>query len=266
MCYTLKRDTAGRVVSASADLVVTDLLINSTDSVSTVEQSWSVSFTSTAAVTRSSSAGNLVNRTRSGNPGYLFGRPVLAGFQSTSGSSSAITMQYPGLSLAAVTVSGLCTDAMADVTVQFGVDLRAGCSLSLTRGELEDMCSGGGSYISGGIPTFFNVSNTYVGVFGNADPLDVSQWLSLDTSLTSATYLWDDTAGVCYNLITSINYRFLTADVGKSNNPQKKIIAAQVSRAGHRCSYHAYSWPHPPFRSQHTYTARTHVALAATTI
>lgn len=228
ICYDLSRDADGTLTSASARLVVTDLLINATSSLASVAQSFSASFSSSASVTRTAAAGNLMDRSRSGNPGYLYGLPLLAGLSSSDGTASVIRAQQPGLGLPAVTLTGDCGDDMTDLVVRFGVDVRAGCSLTLTRSELEAMCAGGGSYMVGDIPSFFNVTTTHVGIFGNADPLDVTQWLPIDTSLTSATYLWDDKTGTCSNLITSVNYRFLVAEVGKANNPQKKIIAAQV--------------------------------------
>jgi hypothetical protein len=235
ICYDLSRNAEGTLTGASASLVVTDLLVNATSSLTSVAQAFSVSFRSSASVTRTAAAGNLMDRSRSGNPGYLHGLPLLAGIASSdSTGASVIRAQQPGMALPAVSLTGDCGDGMADLPVHFGVDVRAGCSLTLSRDELEAMCGGGGSYMSSDIPSFFNVTTTHIGIFGNADPLDVTQWLPLDTSLTSATYLWDDKAGTCSNLITSVNYRFLVAEVGKANNPQRKIVAAQVPPTSHK--------------------------------
>ena len=39
---------------------------------------------------------------------------------------------------------------------------------------------------------------------------------------------WSVTSRVCSNLLTSLNYRFLWANVGTHDNPQPKIVAARV--------------------------------------
>ena len=103
--------------------------------------------------------------------------------------------------------------------------------MDLTRAELQTMCGGSGPYMIAGLPIFFSVNATHVGIFGNADPLDYTQWLALDQTFGTNTYAWDDTTGSCRDFYTSLEYKFLTANVGSKSNPQNKIIAAQVRKA-----------------------------------
>jgi hypothetical protein len=197
---------------------------------SSSRQQFCVSFKSTASTSRTSMAGNLMNRTRSGNPGYLTGKPVLAGYKRTQGSSKAISALYPGLTVMGPSKSGSCLDPLGEAVVGFGVDVRSGCTLSLSRAQLASMCSGSGLYMTGDYPSFFRMNVSHVGIFGNADPLDMSQWLALEKTTGTPTYTWDAALGICYGFYAAIHYRFLVADVGAQGNPQKKIIAAQVGR------------------------------------
>mmetsp|Transcript_9411 Transcript_9411/g.32320 ORF Transcript_9411/g.32320 Transcript_9411/m.32320 type:complete len:161 (+) Transcript_9411:2444-2926(+) len=68
---------------------------------------------------------------------------------------------------------------------------------------------------------YFNVSNIfdvdtvkirddYVGIFGNADPLDVSQWRKIDVqAAASNTATWQERTGICKNAVTTMNYRLI---------------------------------------------------------
>ena len=233
VCYTIFFDSSGSLVSVSADLVVTDISLSSYNaSLFSVAQSYSVSFVSVADVTRTSAAGNLINRTRSGNPGYVTGLPVLGGIEIGSGSSAVISAQRSGMTIPAFTPTGSCTLGLDAVSVEFGVDLRGGCSLLLTRSELQTMCSGSGPYMNGDLPSFWSINTTHVGIFGNADPQDSTQWLALDNVVSAANYLWDDATSTCNDFYATIDYKFLTADVGSTGNPQQKIIAALVGGDG----------------------------------
>lgn len=86
-----------------------------------------------------------------------------------------------------------------------------------------------------GIPYFFNLNANnvtsnlaYVGIYGNADPLDVKQWEKLAVTLPTPPRGYNDATGVCSNMYTSLNYQFLIAQSGEKNNPQNKIISAQA--------------------------------------
>lgn len=77
-----------------------------------------------------------------------------------------------------------------------------------------------------------NIASRYVGIYGNADPLDASQWLALAAPVIPVTGLnrkWNDFTGTCSNMITSLNYKFLVAYSGELSNPQSKLIAASAA-------------------------------------
>lgn len=107
------------------------------------------------------------------------------------------------------------------------------------RSDLEEMCCEGASLCVGthdspyttaaGLPVFFETEAGYVGIYGNADPLDVSQWLPFNVPTPSTSNRrWQDSSSTCSNMIIGMNYKFLLAYSGEKVNPQTKIIAAAV--------------------------------------
>lgn len=95
----------------------------------------------------------------------------------------------------------------------------------------------------------------YVGYFGNADPLDPSQWFRLAAPPSGTSWQWNDATSTCSSMITGtfplmqtlllsencflicfnymlltkgINYKFLVGYTGEKSNPQSKIISATV--------------------------------------
>jgi hypothetical protein len=219
-------------------------------------QSFQVRFQSEDA-SKSQSNGNLVQRKRSGNPGYVVGRPVLFGYAYSNSSTSPIAVVAEveeGLSMSspfinfdidhpstfgkALCPTGAEVSLVEQLSVKFGYDLATGCVLYLNRSELNDLCCQGGSCSSSsaspfsnpstGIPYFFNFTPGYVGIYGNSDPLDISQWFAITQSVSSATRDWVDKNSICYNMFTGMNYQFLVAKSGEKAYPQNKIVAASV--------------------------------------
>jgi len=66
-------------------------------------------------------------------------------------------------------------------------------------------------------------------MFGNADPLQTSQWLSISASAASAAPVWDASTLTCQGAAVGFNLQLLHSPVGEVGNPQKKIIAAAAS-------------------------------------
>lgn len=47
-----------------------------------------------------------------------------------------------------------------------------------------------------------------IGSFGNADPLDTSQWLNIDINPAAGdAAIWQERTGTCENAVTSMDYR-----------------------------------------------------------
>ncbi|CAM9721871.1 unnamed protein product, partial [Laminaria digitata] len=236
VCYTILHDGEGSVTSVTAAVVLTDIPVGTVVS----SQRFSVEFLldensdASSELTRSQDLGNLVKRARSGNPGYLPGLPVLAGRLESSGDNEYIAAggSTGGGGLELMAGEGRGCDDVGTSTVEFGYDGLGCCVLSLTRDALEQHCTGSGQHVdpdSGFTPLAFqNTSSSveYIGEYGSADPLDVSQWMELQFASSADTASWDDESGVCSSMVSTLEYRFLYAPVGSKANPQNKIVSA----------------------------------------
>jgi hypothetical protein len=118
--------------------------------------------------------------------------------------------------------------------------MTVGCSLSMTRGELESLCiSDDHPYFipskvmdnyTSQVPRWFATNVDTVGIFGNADPLDQNQWVRV--RIQSSTYsdnrnvhrTWISSRGECLGLATELNYRIWWTFVGSTDQPQAKIM------------------------------------------
>eukprot|EP00981_Chlorochromonas_danica_P014722 scaffold8708_cov179-Ochromonas_danica.AAC.3 len=208
--YTIQHSNAaeGTITNVTAEVVVTDIPFDSSGLL--INQAFGASFQSVDSSGQSSSNGNLVRRERSGNPGYIMGRPVLFGNKNLS--ANVINELVEGFMLPGPVL---------------------GCSLTFNRQQLKNFCCTGASgscldnadtstlqtspYVSnGGLPFFLNVSTGYIGIYGDADPLDVSQWFAMSSSVPTDSRAWSD----------RVNIQFLVSYQGERSNPQNKIIAA----------------------------------------
>lgn len=66
----------------------------------------------------------------------------------------------------------------------------------------------------------------YVGVYGDADPLDATQWSEIAYSDPLPTRIWNDKTSTCSGMYSGINLKFLIASSGEKLNPQNKIVSA----------------------------------------
>jgi hypothetical protein len=192
-------------------------------------------------------------RMRSGNPGYQQGLPVLSGQRN----GSVIDQSKTGFSVPYST-SGSCpttSDTIQTLATAFGYDTLTGCTLRLTRDELRDFCCTGASgaclansfvaqvstpsnYVDSatGLAHFLNVSQVayngvnggYIGIYGDADPLDMSQWFPYATNFPTDARTWNDETSTCSNVYAGLSVQFLVANSAERANPQRKIVAALV--------------------------------------
>jgi hypothetical protein len=71
-----------------------------------------------------------------------------------------------------------------------------------------------GYLIISGLPPFLR----HVGIFGNADPLDIAQWFSVATSVPTPTRRFDPRTGVCSNMFTGRSLHLFTSDSAKKSS------------------------------------------------
>lgn len=75
-----------------------------------------------------------MHRTSSGNPGYLYGLPVLHGIVNTSATS--LNQIAAGLTIQSPDMTGKCPTGVAgssSMTVDFGYDTSSACLLAVNR-------------------------------------------------------------------------------------------------------------------------------------
>jgi len=258
--YTVEHssDAAGTITAVKAAVVITDVTRDVSAVSLSVTQTFGVDFVATAvAGTTSNTSGNQVKRVRSGNPGYLMGRPVLIGTLAAPVAPASLgtiaeveeglqvvssLMPYDSTAAASFGTAKCPTSlASAHQTVGFGYDMTSGCELELTRAQLKDLCCTNSDECNpvaptayadptSGIPYFlaFPAAAQYVGLYGNADPLDVKQWTVVSQRATTLKNSWNDNTGICKNMVTGLHYKFLVASTGEKSFPQSKIVAAEV--------------------------------------
>lgn len=261
--YTVYHDStaAATINKVVADFVLTDVPYMKTYNAEnatydqTMQQKYSVKFASSYTGTCSDSEGNCVHRARSGNPGYLMGLPVVYGPVQAADATvglQTVEMYKEGLKAPSPIIdfdesspsahgSGSCPKLYGNLASQpilFGYDQFTSCTLSLTRAELEGLCCSSSDCStsettdyanSDGSPFFFtNVTAGYVGLWGNSDPLDISQWTSFAIRTASTTRAWDSTTGICTGMPTGVNYKFLVVSAAEKSFPQNKIVSAEV--------------------------------------
>ena len=78
------------------------------------------------------------------------------------------------------------------------------------------------------IPKWLQFFNNIVGIYGNADPEDIAQWLTISSPFGSnavvKSRVWIPSESRCEGIPTRLRYHFLWTYVGSTSNPQAKII------------------------------------------
>jgi len=245
ICYYIYHTPEGAIDKVFLDATLTNM---SAFSAGLVHQSFSLEFLSTqrageVSAKTAAASGNAVLRGRSGNPGYVAGRPLLnaraadrPGGGQAKEAKEAMKARVPGLLVYGA--SPLCDDRMPLQVVNFGEDSISGCVLRLTYDNFTQMCSQTGPLVrstgsSSGevrVPKYLWVdeASAYIGKFGNADPLDASQWLKMTLEEQPDTPTLEPGLRSCKYLTTSLHFQFLVGHVGDVGNPQAKVIGARA--------------------------------------
>ncbi|RUS74193.1 hypothetical protein EGW08_018041 [Elysia chlorotica] len=199
---------------------------------SSLTQTFSTSFSS--VVTASSAEPVL----RSGNPGYDFGQPILAGvFNITNDGSTTVEeillVKERGQQLALIrpSTSGDCSTAEAQPRepVLFGQDMRTGCLLTVNeqdnclRIQQSIMSAVEGYAIPIYDPNFaeYPKNYRYVGMFGNSDNRKTGDWVEIFYKDRPGNDVFQ---GSLCKLSLGANIQIVYANIGALANPQAKIL------------------------------------------
>jgi len=175
----------------------------------------------------------------SGNPGYNRGQPLLYGTLASRSQGqllqTAISRDVLGLQVIGGDSQGNCFANPSNVleqsffstTVNFGEDLQSTCALHFTSTELMEFC------LQREVVPELNVSDGYVGVFGNSLPENIHTWIPIDTDglsdgASARDQNWVGERLTCFGSISSLHYEFLYTEVGNKESPQNKIVSARA--------------------------------------
>lgn len=179
----------------------------------------------------------VVNTTfsRSGNPGYLVGKPLRTSLIS-SGNRSLVTDQLTLLS----TEDGSCASPSTSQQIAFGEDQRTGCLLSFTR---TTSCNDSLTRVRS-LLNVMNILNVEVATFGNisidadGDWVPMTQRTTIEVSPTTDEFAAGDTFGTgCASFPTGVNYYVFFANFGSISNPQAKIVGVQYQEIAESLAY-----------------------------
>ncbi|CAD7686306.1 unnamed protein product [Nyctereutes procyonoides] len=139
---------------------------------------------------------------RSGNPGYIVGKPLLA---LTGDTSHSITlMQSKG--------DGICSVKRHEV--QFGVNAISGCKFRLKKMDCSHLQQEIYETLHG------KTSPEHVAIFGNADPAQKREWMRILSRNCSVSAMHCTS---CCVIPVSLKIQVLWAYIGLQSNPQAHV-------------------------------------------
>lgn len=175
----------------------------------------------------------------SGNPGYLYGRPLIATTAESNRSLNFFNVTSPHIRFLVQPSNkeGICTSLITENNfMMFGLNKRIKCryvyhkSIHFQNGT--NICND----IESSLEELFGLNNKlYVSPYGN--PLDVkdSDWLSIQTNLyekdiTYGQFVTKNSKLRCYNVITRISYIITFADVSQVTiKRENKIVSININ-------------------------------------
>ncbi|CAC5424958.1 TCTN1_3 [Mytilus coruscus] len=180
---------------------------------------------------------NDVNVTeRSGNPGYIVGKPVRAGIRyinESFGNRMIIVENGYDLSLVKSSATGTClTDAGNRVQVNFGQEMRSGCLIrfNLDTVTVAEYCNAMQQAINialEGSSDYVNVEpikNRYVATFGNSEPEQTGDWVPILQFPAGTTTSSQSLDGPSCQLSMGMHIQIVYSNLGSKANPQAKIL------------------------------------------
>ncbi|XP_048727390.2 tectonic-3-like isoform X2 [Ostrea edulis] len=179
---------------------------------------------------------NELNKTitdRSGNPGYITGKPVRAGvlvLNTTGENKYAMIENMYNLTIVKASATGTClTDSAQREQVNFGVNMLSGCLIrfNLFNVSADQYCQAMQNAVvdamEGVVDTVTRDDPTRqrrVATYGNSDPLKPGDWVQILRDPPETINPDDSVCSMSMGMSTEILY----ANTGALANPQPKII------------------------------------------
>ncbi|KNC46955.1 uncharacterized protein AMSG_03388 [Thecamonas trahens ATCC 50062] len=218
--------SVGLTVAYTGDMLVSAASLNFDVVVSAAGASANASFSYLAdfAVAFVPSDGT-VPVAKSGNPGYAAGLPVRGGFKAAAAATAITAVD---LTLAAGDAFGACIAPSLGVPgsradLAYATDALFGCRIELDRAELANCAALQNKLVSLLLP---NATVNVVAAWGSSETDTPADWT--DIALPDAVPTPAQGTGTCANMVVGVHYGFVTVAGGAANNPQHKIIGAQM--------------------------------------
>ncbi|KAL4636119.1 tectonic-2 [Arapaima gigas] len=157
----------------------------------------------------------------SGNPGYINGKPVIAGTLD----KGTGTVQRSPISLWQPVGDGLCASAGRKPVV-FGENVTAGCLLRLAVQDLEQ-CGQLRETVRTGLAALVMV--TFVARSGNPDAANLTDWVNITFVPLNVSTASASPPGVCEDIPSHLNIHIYSTEVQLRGRLQKLILAMEVS-------------------------------------
>ncbi|XP_065072219.1 tectonic-3-like [Rhopilema esculentum] len=206
--------TALNVSSVSVNLVMGDI----PSTMTSFKQEFSIRF---------QKVGSQSTFSRSGNPGYVHGRPILAGTLQTNTQQkkeAIILNKDPNKWLTVIkSSSDACGVTSQRMSVKFGINIRTGCFISIKRVMTNQECSLLQSNIYNSLLGSFP---THVAMYGNSAVTNTADWVPIINSQPQTPP--SSVNGECTNMILGVHFEILHGSTGYLGNPQSRVIGFRV--------------------------------------
>ena len=266
--YTIKHNGNGVITAVNADIIITTVPLKMMPLQSDSAYSNGLAYNQAFKVDFEKDGATETARGKSGNPGYRSRYPVLFGVETVDGATqkTAVSQFAAGLPMISGNGQGVCS-AQKTTPLAFGSQSMSSCKMVFNLEQLQKFCTKESTtFASAPIPascplpqdsnTFDQTSgdvNTplpilllsglfgsstmsgtyagnkpYVGIWGDADPTNTADWLEVQVESIDDAMSWNAQENTCSNVITGVQYEFLTGNVGSQENAQQKITYVRV--------------------------------------
>lgn len=187
---------------------------------------------------------------RSGNPGYLTGKPILSARKvfmdnGTTGKTATMVVSVKGLNVLGSEM-GICSSEKR-IPINFRENSHSSCSLKLSKDNFgKEKCIELQKYILKLLigEEVANITNDeyfnkFAAVFGNPKLEDTNDWVQVLIDLVPLTsiqvnFKFGYNTLVCGNIITDLIIDIAYSNVGSYQNPQSKILGVSFQFGKHK--------------------------------
>lgn len=168
---------------------------------------------------------------RSGNPGYIIGKPVIFGRINTT--NDTMTVFDSGFPLSGTSQSGECLSTDQSISgpsspiIKFGQEIIYNCYIELTYAELQSYCV---DNTDNTLEPIFSSHDliTHIAKFGSINVTNPDDWIEIIIENIDIKPTFNEPTGICA-IPNLMFYHVIYSNIGALENPQPKIVYAMKS-------------------------------------